>query len=59
MLVYINYPKKSTREFIELRKIISKVGIYKINFLSQYTKDKGLRRRITSFTITLNTIKYL
>jgi hypothetical protein len=66
MTVYINDPKNSTRELLNLINSFSTVAGYKINsnksmaFL--YTKDKQTEKEIretTSFTIVTNNIKYL
>jgi lipopolysaccharide assembly outer membrane protein LptD (OstA) len=66
MIVYINYPKNSTREFLNLINTFSAVAGYKINsnksVVFLYTKDKQAEkesREITSFTIVTNNIKYL
>ena len=65
MIVYINDPKNSTRELLNLTNNISAVAEYKINsnksmaFL--YIKDKQAEKEIretTPFTIVKN-IKYL
>ena len=66
MIVYINDPKNSTREVLNLINRFSEVAGYKSNsnksmaFL--YTKDKQAEKEIrktTPFTIVTNTIKYL
>jgi hypothetical protein len=66
MIVYINDPKNSTRELLNLINNFSEVAGYKINsnksmaFL--YTKDKQEGKEIletTPFTIVTNNIKYL
>jgi hypothetical protein len=66
MIVYINDPKNSTRELLNLTNSFSAVGGYKINsnksvaFL--YTKDKQDEKQIREaapFTIVTNNIKYL
>jgi ribosome biogenesis protein Nip4 len=66
MIVYISNLRNSTREFLHLINIFSKVAGYKINsnksvaFL--YTKDKWAEKEIretTPFTIVTNNIKYL
>jgi retron-type reverse transcriptase len=66
MIVYINDPKNSTRELLNLINSYSAVAGYKINsnklvaFL--YTKDKQVEKEIretTPFTIITNNIKYL
>ena len=64
MIVYINDPKNSTRELLNLINGFSAVAGYKINsnksvaFL--YTKDKQAEKEIwetTPFTIVTNNIK--
>ena len=66
MIVYISNLRNSTREFLHLINIFSKVAGYKINsnksvaFL--YTKDKWAEKEIretTPFTIVTNNIKYI
>ena len=66
MIVYINDPKNSTRELLNLINSFSAVAGYNINsnksmtFL--YTKDKQAEKEIretTPFTIVTNNIKYL
>jgi hypothetical protein len=65
MIVYISYPKNSTRELLNLINSFSVVAGYKINsnksmaFL--YTKDKQAEREIrkTHFSIVTNNFKYL
>jgi hypothetical protein len=66
MIVYISYPRNSTREILNLINSFSEVAGYKINsnkslaFLS--TKDKQAEKQIretTPFTIVTNNIKYL
>ena len=67
MTVYINNPKNSTREFLQLINNFSKMVRYKISsnksiaFL--YTKDKPAEKKlgeqINPFTIVRNNIKYL
>jgi hypothetical protein len=64
MIVHLNDPKNSTREFVQLINNFSNVNGYKINsnksmaFL--YSKDKQVEkeiREIISFTIVTNKIK--
>jgi hypothetical protein len=66
MIVYINDPKNSTRELLNLTNRFNEVAGYKINsnksiaFL--YTKDKQAEREIretTPFPKVTNNIKYL
>jgi hypothetical protein len=66
MLIYINDPKNSTRELLNLISSFSAVAGYKINsnksvaFL--YTKDKQAEKEIretTGFSIVINNINYL
>jgi hypothetical protein len=66
MIVYINDPKNSTRELLNLINSFSEVAGYKISsnksvaFL--YTKDKQAEKEITettTFTIVTKNIKYL
>ena len=66
MLIYINDPKNSTRELLNLINSFSEVAGYKINsnksvaFL--YSKDEQTEKEIretTLFTIVTNNIKYL
>jgi hypothetical protein len=66
MIAYINDPKNSIRELLNLINSFSAVDGYKINsnkskaFL--YTKDKRAKKEIketTPFTIVTNNIKYL
>ena len=66
MIVYINDPKNSTRDLLNLIHSFSEVSGYKINsnksmaFL--YTKDKQAEKEIretTPFSIVTNNIKYL
>jgi hypothetical protein len=66
MIVYISYPKNSTREPLNLINSFSEEGGYKINsnkslaFL--YTKDKQVEKAIREtipFRIVTNNIKYL
>jgi hypothetical protein len=66
MIVYIRYPKNSTRELLNLINNFSEVAEYKINsnksmaFL--YTKNKQVEKEIretTLFTLVTNNIKYL
>jgi hypothetical protein len=66
MIVYINGPKNSTREPLNLINRFSEIAGYKINsnksvaFL--YTKDKQAEKEIretTPFTIVTNNIQYL
>jgi hypothetical protein len=66
MIVYINDPKNSTEELLNLINNFSEVAGYKINsnksvaFL--YTKDKQAEKEIretTPFTIVTRNIKYL
>jgi hypothetical protein len=64
MIVYIDDPKNSTRELLNLIKSFSALAVYKINsnksmtFL--YSKDKEAEKEIretTPFTIITNNIK--
>jgi hypothetical protein len=66
MILNINDPQDSTREFLQLINKFIKVAGYKINsnksaaFL--YTNDKQAEKEIgetTPFTVTTNTRKYL
>jgi hypothetical protein len=66
MIVYINDPKNSTRELLNLINSFSEVAGYKINsnklmaFL--YTKDKQAEKEIretTPLSIATNIIKFL
>jgi hypothetical protein len=66
MILYINDPKNSTRELLNLINIFSEVAGYKINsnksvaFL--YSKEKQAKKEIretTPITIVTNIIKYL
>jgi hypothetical protein len=66
MIVYLTDPQNSTRELLNLINNFSKVSGYKINsnkpvaFL--YSKDKQDEkeiRKMISFTIVINNIKYL
>jgi hypothetical protein len=66
MIAYLNDPKNSTRELLQLVNNFSKVARYKINsnrsvaFL--YSKDEQAKKEIremTPFTIVTNNIKYL
>jgi hypothetical protein len=66
MIIYLSYPKNSTRELLNLINNFSKVAGYKINsnksvaFL--YSKDKQAEKEIretTPFTIVTNNIIYL
>ena len=66
MIVYINDPKNSTRELLQLINTFSKVAGYKINSRKSvallYTDDKRAEREIretSPFTIATNNIKYL
>jgi hypothetical protein len=66
MIVYINEPKISTRELLNLINSFSAVAGYKINLKKPmaffYTKDKQAEKEIretTPFTIITNNIKYL
>ena len=65
MIVYIRYPKNSTRELLSLINSFNEVAGYKINsnksmaFL--YTNDKWTEKEIREtapFTIVTNNIKY-
>ena len=65
MIIYISYPKNSTRELLNLINSFSAVAGYKIKsnkpvaFL--YTKDKQAEKEIretTTFTRVTNNIKY-
>jgi hypothetical protein len=63
MIVYINDPKNSTRELLQLINNFSRVARYKINsnksvaFL--YTNDKQMDKETIPFIIATNNIKYL
>ena len=66
LIVYIRYPKNSTRELVNLINSCGEVAGYKINsnksmaFL--YTKEKQAEKEIretTPFTVVTNNIKYL
>jgi hypothetical protein len=66
MIVYMNNPKNSTRELLQLINNFSKVTGYKINSNKAvafvYTNDEQTEkeiREITPFTIATNNIKYL
>jgi hypothetical protein len=66
MIVYINDPKNSTRELLNLLNSLSAVAGYKINSNKSmailYTKDKQAEKEIretTPFSIVTNNIKYL
>jgi hypothetical protein len=66
MIVYINDPKNSTIELLQLINNFSKMAGYKINSNKSvafpYTKDKQAEketREIIPFTIATNSIKYL
>jgi hypothetical protein len=66
MIVYINDPKISTRELLQLINNFSKVAGYKIisnkSVAFLYSKDKWADseiRETTPFTIVTNNIKYL
>jgi hypothetical protein len=66
MIIYINDPKNSTRELLNLINSFSAVAGYKINSNKSvtfiYTKDKQAEKEIretTPFTIVTNNIKYL
>ena len=65
MKVYINNPKNSTKELLNLKNSFSEVAGYKISsnkskvFL--YTKDKQAKKEIretTTFTVATKNIKY-
>jgi len=66
MIVFLNIPKNSTRELVNLINNFSKVAGYKINsnksvsFFSKTNKqvEKEIRER-APFTIATNNIKYL
>jgi hypothetical protein len=65
MIVYINKPKYSTRELLQLLNSFSKVAGYKINSNKYvaffYTNDKHAEkeiRSITPFKIATKNIKY-
>jgi hypothetical protein len=65
MIVYLSYPKKSTRELLNLINNFSKVSGYKINLNKSvaflYSKDQQAEkesRETTPFTIVTNNIKY-
>jgi hypothetical protein len=66
MIVYINDPKNSTRELLNLINSFSEVAGYKIisnnSMAFMYTMDKQTEREIretTPFSIVTNNIKYL
>jgi hypothetical protein len=66
MIKYINDPKSSTRELLNLINTFSAVAGYKINSKKSmtfaYTKDKQAENEIREtrpFTIITNNIKYL
>ena len=66
MIVYISYPKNSTRELLQLIYNFSKVVGYKINSNKSvafiYSKDKQSEKEIretTPFTIVIKNIQYL
>jgi hypothetical protein len=65
-MVYINYPKSSTRKLLQLINTFSKVAGYKINSKKSvallYTSDKLDEKEVREtilFTIPTNNIKYL
>ena len=64
--MYINDPKNSTRELLQLINTFNEVAGHKINSKKSvallYTKDRETEREIretSSFTIATNSIKYL
>ena len=66
MIVYISYPKNSTKELLQLLNTFSNVAGYKINSKKSvallYTDDKWAEKEIretSPFTIATNNIKYL
>jgi hypothetical protein len=63
MIIYISYPKNSTRELLNLINSFSAVPGYKISPNKSvaffYTKDKKTEKEITPFTIVTSNIKYL
>ena len=66
MIVYINDPKNSTREFLILISSFSEVPGYKVysnkSMAFLYIKDKQAEKEIretTPFSIVTNSIKYL
>ena len=66
MILYINEPKNSARELLELLNNFRKVAGYKINSKKSvallYTNDKLAKKEIremTPFPIAANNIKYL
>jgi hypothetical protein len=68
MLVYISYPKNSTRELLNLINSFTEVAGYKINSIKiksmafLYTKNKQAEKEIretTPFSIITNNIKHL
>ena len=66
MIVYINDPKNSTKELLQLINTFSNVAGYKINSKKSaallYTKDKEAEREIretSPFMIATNSINYL
>ena len=66
MIVYMSYPKNSTKKLLQLINTFSNVAGYKINSKKSvallYTKNKEAEREIreiSPFTIATNSIKYL
>ena len=66
MILYIEYPKDSTRKILELSNEYSKVTGYKINTQKSlaflYTNNEKIERDIKEaipFTIAMKRIKYL
>jgi hypothetical protein len=66
MIVYLDDPKNSTGELLQLKNNFSKVDRYKIKSSKSvaflYSKNKQVKkeiRKMTPFTIVTNNIKYL
>jgi hypothetical protein len=66
MIVYINDPKNSTRQLLDLINSFRGLAAYKINsnksMVFIYTKDKQAEKEIretSPFTVVTNNIKYL
>ena len=66
MIVYINDPKNSTRQLLDLINSFRGLAAYKINsnksMVFIYTKDKQAEKEIREtipFTMATNSIKYL
>jgi len=65
-MIYLNDPKNSTRELLNLKNNFSNVAGYKSNWNKSvafiYSKDKEAEKEIremTPFTVVTNNIKYL